>query len=264
VCNGHAELCARPLDEVAFPATHNSMSSAERGWLIPNQNLAIPGQLDGGIRGLNIDLWTNDAGDLVFCHTHCELGEQDMVEGFAEIDRWLQANPQEVLLLTLESQVPEADAVWALEGSGLAARAHAQELGEPWPTLAQLVDAGTPVVVFSSQASGDVPWHMVQWDHWLDTPYGHESVEALGDTKASCDLERGNPDTASLFNINHFITAPVASATQAALANEEDPMAERVHACEAQTGRPVNQVLVDFFDLGGVLAVTDEVNLSGN
>jgi hypothetical protein len=28
-CNGHVELCARPYNDVAFPATHNGMSAAD-------------------------------------------------------------------------------------------------------------------------------------------------------------------------------------------------------------------------------------------
>ncbi|MGI9557567.1 MAG: hypothetical protein ACR2N5_06470, partial [Solirubrobacterales bacterium] len=55
-CNGFAELCQRALDEVVFPATHNSMSAAEDpAWLAPNQTNGIDRQLDDGIRALLID-----------------------------------------------------------------------------------------------------------------------------------------------------------------------------------------------------------------
>jgi hypothetical protein len=54
-CNGFKALCNRPLDQVALPASHNSMSAAtEPGWLFANQAEAIPAQLDDGIRAL---LW---------------------------------------------------------------------------------------------------------------------------------------------------------------------------------------------------------------
>ena len=264
ICNGHASLCDRPVDEVRFAATHNSMSSAERGWLFPNQNLAIPGQLDAGIRGLNIDLWTGEDGELLFCHSYCSLGQQDMVEGFTEINTWLDTNPQEVLLLTFESYVAEADVVWALEQAGLAHRAHSQAVGATWPSLEDLLDAGTPVAIFSSDATGDVSWHMPQWDHWVETPYGHQSLSDLGNTDESCTIARGEASTATLFGVNHFMTAPLASAEDAALVNEADPMAERVAACEQAVGHKANQVLVDFFDLGGVLEIVETLNLSGN
>jgi hypothetical protein len=55
-CNGHAALCDRTLDDVAFPATHNSMSAAELpGWYTPNQRRGMQRQLDDGIRAFLID-----------------------------------------------------------------------------------------------------------------------------------------------------------------------------------------------------------------
>jgi hypothetical protein len=54
-CNGHAELCDRPLDEVALATTHNSMSVPLPGWYSSMQEVAIADQLHDGIRGLQID-----------------------------------------------------------------------------------------------------------------------------------------------------------------------------------------------------------------
>jgi hypothetical protein len=54
-CNGHAELCDRPLDEVVLPARHNSMSAPLPGWFSAEQDRSIGGQLQDGIRGLLLD-----------------------------------------------------------------------------------------------------------------------------------------------------------------------------------------------------------------
>lgn len=55
-CNGSIELCDRPLDQVAFPATHNSMSAATyRNWFFAQHEDGMGAQLDAGIRGLLID-----------------------------------------------------------------------------------------------------------------------------------------------------------------------------------------------------------------
>lgn len=63
-CNGHAELCSRSYDEVAFAATHNSMSAAaERGWFFPDQPDGIVAQLDHGIRVLLVDSWYGQRTD---------------------------------------------------------------------------------------------------------------------------------------------------------------------------------------------------------
>ncbi len=56
-CNLHPELCDRRLNEVAFAATHNSMSAADiANWMFPQQERGIKGQLADGIRGFLIDL----------------------------------------------------------------------------------------------------------------------------------------------------------------------------------------------------------------
>ena len=54
-CNGHAELCDRPLDRVALVATHNAMSVPLAGWFSAEQDRPIAGQLEDGVRGLLID-----------------------------------------------------------------------------------------------------------------------------------------------------------------------------------------------------------------
>ncbi len=55
-CNGSTALCDRPLNEVVFPATHNSYAAAaEPGWYFPNQRFGIARQLRDGIRAFLID-----------------------------------------------------------------------------------------------------------------------------------------------------------------------------------------------------------------
>ena len=55
-CNGHVELCGKRLNEVTFPASHNSMSSsAKEGWFSAAHTLSISDQLRAGVRGLLID-----------------------------------------------------------------------------------------------------------------------------------------------------------------------------------------------------------------
>ena len=52
-CNGSANLCDKPLDQVAFLGSHNAMSTAaDPGWLFYEQTKSIPAQLDYGVRAL--------------------------------------------------------------------------------------------------------------------------------------------------------------------------------------------------------------------
>ena len=78
-CNGDEALCDRPLNEVAFPATHNAMSAAANpGWLFAQQDRAIPDQLVDGIRGLLID--THYGQKTESGQVKTELSELDSVE----------------------------------------------------------------------------------------------------------------------------------------------------------------------------------------
>ncbi len=67
VFNGHAELCDRPFDEVAYAASHNAMAVArEPGWFLAEQVDPIRVQLDQGVRALLVDVWSGrPAGTVV-------------------------------------------------------------------------------------------------------------------------------------------------------------------------------------------------------
>ena len=59
-CNGHDELCDKPIDELVLPATHNSMAVPLPGWFASEQDAPIADQLDDGVRGLLIDTHYGD------------------------------------------------------------------------------------------------------------------------------------------------------------------------------------------------------------
>jgi hypothetical protein len=55
--NGYAELRDRPLNEVVFPTTHNSMSALPiPNWMFAEQERTIKDQLEDGVRGFLIDV----------------------------------------------------------------------------------------------------------------------------------------------------------------------------------------------------------------
>ncbi|MFZ0387550.1 MAG: hypothetical protein WAL22_17945 [Solirubrobacteraceae bacterium] len=63
-CNGFTALCGRPLNDVTFAATHNSMASVTiPTFLFGQQDGTIADQLDFGIRGLLIDTYYGDKVD---------------------------------------------------------------------------------------------------------------------------------------------------------------------------------------------------------
>jgi hypothetical protein len=92
-CNGYIELCAMPLNEVVWPASHNAMSSSAYDFLGAEHTITIPEQLNGGIRFLMIDAYygyddnglvrTNLAGGVDRDQLRKERGD----EAVRELDR---------------------------------------------------------------------------------------------------------------------------------------------------------------------------------
>jgi hypothetical protein len=79
-CNGSVVLCERRLDQVTFPATHNSFAAAdEPGWHFANQRYDIARQLHDGIRGLLIDI---------------HWGERDPASGLVRTDLKAEGSSQ--------------------------------------------------------------------------------------------------------------------------------------------------------------------------
>jgi len=252
-CNGSPELCSRPFDQVSFATTHNAMSSADEGWVVPNQEHALARQLADGIRGLMLDTHEVE-GEPYLCHAVCELGKTPLVDGLGVIRDFLACHPREIVTIIFESYItPEATAA-AFEAAGLLPYLHTQPLGEPWPTLDELGAKGSQLVVFTDQGAGEPPWYMDQWAHAFQNPYHAEAPEEL-----SCAVDRGSGDNA-LFVMNHFLTKPVATPELAAQVNENPFFLERAEACRAERGKIPAFPTVDFYSIGDVFDVVRSLN----
>ena len=56
-CNGYIELCAQPLNQIVWPASHNAMSSSAYDFLGAEHTITIPEQLNAGTRFFMIDAY---------------------------------------------------------------------------------------------------------------------------------------------------------------------------------------------------------------
>jgi hypothetical protein len=92
-CNGYIELCAQPLNQIVWPASHNAMSSSAYNFLGAEHTVTIPEQLNAGARFLMIDAYygyddkglvrTNLAGGVNRDQLRQERGD----EAVRELDR---------------------------------------------------------------------------------------------------------------------------------------------------------------------------------
>lgn len=257
-CNGLPELCAMPLDGVTFLRSHNSHASSERGYsqFSWNHYEAMPTQLADGVRAVNMDVYLED-GQMIVCHGYCFLGQQPFAEILAELTTFLDANPDEVVMLSLQNEAPWADTLASLEAAGVADRAWTWEPDAPWPTLATMLDAGTPLLVSAGSVPGDAPaWLRGEgsftWgDHW-----GAE-------VPADLDCEAENPAfDGGLYFFNNVLTAPLADPDLADLVNHEPDLGDRMLQCGEENGTLPNIVSVDFYSVGDTVQAVGRMNLA--
>jgi len=261
-CNGFLELCDRGFADVAHATTHNSMSNLEEGWLGPNQRFSITRQLDDGIRGLMLDTWYFNLQP-VLCHggdvIACDIaGMKPLADGLAEITDFLDRRPNEVVTIIFESYITEADTEAAFIASDLLRYVHVQVAGDPWPTLRELVEADTRLIVFTDQGSASRPWHHYVWSHAWETRFSFQNPSQF-----SCNRNRGSAAN-PLFILNHFLTNFIGSPALAEQVNHNPLFINRALQCEAESGRLPNFVTVDFHDIGDVFEVVNTLNGVGS
>ncbi len=255
-CNGMPELCEQPLDGVTFLRSHNSHASEERGYTEWSWNHfeAMPTQLADGVRAVNMDVYKEDE-EMLVCHGYCFLGQQPLSEILAELTDFLDANPNEVVLLSLQNEAPWEDTLASLQEAGITQRALSHELGSPWPTLTTMLDEGTPLLVSAGWVPDDAPpWLLgegsLSWgDHW--------GAEVPADLDCEAEIpafDRG------LYFYNNVLTAPLADPELADQVNHEPDLGDRMLQCGDENGTLPNIVSVDFYSIGDTAAAVRRVN----
>ncbi len=270
-CNGDHALCSRGFDQVRYATTHNAMSNAANGWYSPNQNLDVPAQLAAGVRGLMLDTYRAgyinllgqiqvpdvDPDAAYLCHSLCVIGKQELVDGLVEIREFLDGNPGAVVTLIIESYLNHELTAAAFDAATLTPYTY-QHNGGAWPTLGQMIDAGTRLVVLQNVAANpSYPWLMYVWASAFETDYAAAVPDDF-----SCAVNRGAP-TSDLFIFNHFLTDIFGSPALAAQVNHNPVLLDRINECEALYGTPANFVTVDFVDIGDTLSTIEALNALG-
>ncbi|HZR83571.1 MAG TPA: hypothetical protein VFD92_20925 [Candidatus Binatia bacterium] len=252
-CNGHAELCDRPFDQVAFAGAHNAMSNAEDGWLLPNQIYGIPRQLVDGVRVLLIDTHEYQ-GKTWLCHDYCELGKIPLVDALASVRAFMDENPNEVLAFVIQDGISNEATEAAFVESGLVRYVYTHEPGSAWPTLRDMIARDERLLVMAEGSGPPPAWYHYAYDLSWDTPYTFAREEDF-----SCELNRGRREN-DLFQINHWLSTPFSMPENGERVNRFDVLWARVDRCRNETGRIPNFVVVDYVHIGDLFAVVDRLN----
>ena len=289
-CNGSAKLCARTLDKVVLPGTHNSMSTKEDRWGIPNQGLTMAHQMSKGIRAMLFDTHyvvpdtidflgkkvtlirtaneTTPNRQAYFCHVSCESGAYPIATGLKAIADFLKSHPREVMVFVNESYITPADFAAGVTASGLSKYLYTGST-TTYPTLSKMISTKQRAVMFSEGATGTVPWyHSAYAGPLQETPYSFLTSNLLTDPSklaSSCVPNRGGT-TGPMFLMNHFVTPPVGNTYAADLVsaagavNGKATIVARARACQTARGKLPNIIAVDQSQLGDVVGAAKSLN----
>ena len=281
-CNGHPELCDRPFNQVAFPATHNSMSASDLNWLWPEHEHGISNQLEFGIRALLIDThhWPSlaegaasvpperiaavnrvltavDPGrpGTFLCHNLCQLGATPLVDAFVDVREFLEGNPHEVVTLFIQDAISPQETEGAMRASGLLRFTHVHRPGSSWPTLRSMIERNERLLVMAEEAGPPPSWYHQGFQLTQETPF-----KFGGPQEFTCAPNRGSTDS-DLFLLNHWIERPIAaSRVDATVVNSRDFLVRRARQCQAERGRMPNFVAVNFYAIGDLIGAVDVLN----
>lgn len=297
VCNGHEALCGRPLNEVTFAGTHNSMAAAsERGWYFPSQRYGISQQLIDGVRALLIDTYYGVASP---------QGVLTVIDEDRRRPELVAEHGEEVVAAAERIASRLSD-----EGERGIFLCHSFcELGAT-PINAALVDIrdyldANPgdflVIIVQDQTTPEDTVRAFEVADLADRAYRHPPGEpwpTLGElladgkqllvlaeheaggapwylpafaflretdyttmTRANlgCAPGRGEPSN-PLFLLNHWVNERPTLPSHALEINAADVLFERALTCAEAFGQRPNIVAVDFYDVGDLLTTVDRLN----
>ena len=231
--------------------------SYEEALAIANEELG-PETVDAALRVFDA-VAPGEAGGpeaLYMCHGLCETGATSFDDTLVDIRSWLATNPDEVLTIFVEDHVDATDVAESVLDAGLEDYLFTPVDGEPFPTLAEMIQRGQRLVVMLESGDGrpDHPWLVNGFDFVQETPYDFPTVESF-----SCAPNRGVPD-APLLQINHWLNGFTSLVSDAQLVNAADVLGSRVEQCRDERGMQPNLVAVNYADIGDLMAVVDRLN----
>jgi hypothetical protein len=301
LCNGSAALCDRRLEQVAFAGAHNAMSAADvPGWMFPQHERGVAGQLTDGIRAFLVDVhYGRPAGASVLTDLDSEakwrekiaeaVGPEGMAAALRIRDRLagaepgprglylchgfceLGAQPLGPWLSTLtDFLVQHPDEVVLLV---------VEDYVTPTDLAAEFERAGLDDLVY--RGNGQAPWPTLRT--LIDTrqrlvvmtesgrpgvPWILPAFDVMQETpykfrnpaEMSCAANRGGT-RGSLFQINNWIeTAPAPKPSNAAIVNAYDTLLARARRCQQERGLRPTIIAVDFYRTGDVVGVVRALN----
>jgi len=245
-----------------FGMVHNAMSSEEGGFFFGyNHKLELEKALMAGYRGINLDV-CNCGGLLQFCHNVCDLGSRVPVDVFANVARFLDSYPSEVIVLLFEASREKGPVVWndlhaeMSKVDGFVDMMYVHKYGDEWPTMGDLVSQNKRIIAFhfnGGTCTDDAcpPGMHYFYNYAAETQFESASLDNLENYEYSCRVTRGPKEgqlPAAFFVVNNFVTPPDEEASR--VANSKTFLSNRLTNCANINQMRPNFVYLDFWSQG--------------
>ena len=109
--------------------------------------------------------------DVYLCHVYCEYGATRFRTVLDDLKRFLDQNPDEVVIMIIGDYVSAADTQRIFEEAGLYDRLYPYDPSQPPPTLGQMIDARQNLFVLSEFSGTPPAWNNPGYGLFQDTPF---------------------------------------------------------------------------------------------
>ena len=174
-----------------------------------------------------------------------------------DLKSFVETHPDDVVLIVIQDATTPEDTAQAFVDAGLEDKIATLQLGQPLPTLQELIDAGTTLVVFAEDggATSGPAWYQPAYEGWMqETPFSFDSSEAF-----DCATNRGG-GVGELFLVNHWVTTKGPDPGLARRANSDDIVRRRLERCVRERGAMVNIIATDFTQASDVVELVEVLN----
>lgn len=287
-CNNSPDLCSRSYSSITHLGAHDSpfVRDATTGNSVSgNQYYNTTVQLDAGVRLVTAQVHKNN-NNWHLCHSSCDLLDAGLLSTWlSEIKGWMEANPNEVVTVLLvnsdNAAISDLDAQFQTANITSLAYKPASTTTPPttWPTLQELINAGTRLMVFATgtntaNVATEQSYLMNEFTYIFENNYDNTNVSDF-----NCLPNRpGGLTTQSALSsnrmpfMNHFLYSTgalnIETPDTANLNTTNSPgtttpgqLGYALNTCKSQySGRAPVFTLVDFFDVGPAIEAVDTIN----
>ncbi|MCT4648233.1 MAG: T9SS type A sorting domain-containing protein [Carboxylicivirga sp.] len=256
------ELMDYPINDITFPATHNSFNASNDGYSLPNTHWTIQEQLEHGIRCFEIDVHYQRYGFLYLKkrrkifhsqYTNGTLGITSCDLQFSRLRQFLENNPNEIIFLKIEKTISQDDLVAEFSENGLLPYFY-QGDGVHVPTVRELIESNKRICA-TNGVGHDLGWGFV----YEGTPTGQQRPSQIQTHDAMYEA----PSPKLFWTCNTYLEDDLhgaGSENDAAYCNNYDWLLNYVEKCWKLNGQKTWRLIVDFPSIGNMVGVANTIN----